>query len=401
MVGVLFVHPDLGIGGAERLVVDAAMALQKSGHDVHIVTSHHNPDHCFPETRDGSLQVTVAGDWLPRSLFGKFFALCAYIRSIYTAFYIVFFSGLKPDVIFCDQISICIPILRVSFKNIIFYCHFPDLLLTDRKTTLKSMYRLVLDWAEEYTTALASKILVNSHFTRNVFSHTFRTIRRKPEVVYPSIHTDTFDNTPSIDLSKVINKPLPEILFLSINRFERKKNLNLALESMVSLKLKLNSKQWNRVHLIIAGGYDPRVVENIQHLEELERRAVDFGLKDNVTFLKSPSDKIKLTLLRTCHCLLYTPRNEHFGIVPLEAMYAQRPVIAVCSGGPTETILDGETGFLCEDTPKSFANAMALLIEDEDLAERMGEEGGKRFKEKFSFQAFTKHLENIVQQIVL
>lgn len=40
-------------GGAERLVVDAALGLQKLGHSVEIYTSHHNPKHCFDETRDG------------------------------------------------------------------------------------------------------------------------------------------------------------------------------------------------------------------------------------------------------------------------------------------------------------------------------------------------------------
>ncbi|GAV04360.1 hypothetical protein RvY_14648 [Ramazzottius varieornatus] len=40
---VVFVHPDLGIGGAQRLIVDAAVALQTKGHNVRIVTSHHDP----------------------------------------------------------------------------------------------------------------------------------------------------------------------------------------------------------------------------------------------------------------------------------------------------------------------------------------------------------------------
>lgn len=69
---VAFIHPDLGIGtfwwlyfsdwinlkdcclgGAERLVVDAALGLKKLGHSVDIYTSYHDPGHCFEETRDG------------------------------------------------------------------------------------------------------------------------------------------------------------------------------------------------------------------------------------------------------------------------------------------------------------------------------------------------------------
>jgi len=50
---LVFFHPDLGIGGAERLVIDAAVGLQNRGHKVTIFTSHCDPKHCFDEARDG------------------------------------------------------------------------------------------------------------------------------------------------------------------------------------------------------------------------------------------------------------------------------------------------------------------------------------------------------------
>jgi alpha-1,3/alpha-1,6-mannosyltransferase len=50
---IVFVHPDLGIGGAERLVIDAAVGLQSSGHKVTILTSYRDTNHCFDEARDG------------------------------------------------------------------------------------------------------------------------------------------------------------------------------------------------------------------------------------------------------------------------------------------------------------------------------------------------------------
>jgi len=50
---IVFFHPDLGIGGAERLVIDAVVGLQKLGHKVTIFTSHFDPGHCFDEARNG------------------------------------------------------------------------------------------------------------------------------------------------------------------------------------------------------------------------------------------------------------------------------------------------------------------------------------------------------------
>jgi len=54
---IVFFHPDLGIGGAERLVIDAAVGLQNLGYKVTIFTSHCDPSHCFEEARDGKLQA--------------------------------------------------------------------------------------------------------------------------------------------------------------------------------------------------------------------------------------------------------------------------------------------------------------------------------------------------------
>jgi hypothetical protein len=54
---IVFFHPDLGIGGAERLIIDAAVALQTLGHKVTIYTSHCDPRHCFDEARDGTITL--------------------------------------------------------------------------------------------------------------------------------------------------------------------------------------------------------------------------------------------------------------------------------------------------------------------------------------------------------
>lgn len=56
---VVFFHPDLGIGGAERLVIDAAVGLQNRGHKVTVFTSYCNPNHCFDEARDGTFSLLL------------------------------------------------------------------------------------------------------------------------------------------------------------------------------------------------------------------------------------------------------------------------------------------------------------------------------------------------------
>ncbi|XP_053393905.1 alpha-1,3/1,6-mannosyltransferase ALG2-like [Mercenaria mercenaria] len=400
MPKVVFLHPDLGIGGAEKAVVDAALALKSRGHEVEFVTAHHDPSHCFKETRDGSFKVTVAGDWLPRSILGRFYAVCTYVRMVYAAVYLVFFSDIAFDIVFCDQISACVPILKCSKGKVLFYCHFPDMLLAKRDTLLKRIYRAPIDLLEEWTTGMAHVILVNSKFTASVFQNTFMSLGKcKPSVLYPIPDFTAFN--------KPVDEPVDDLLpsnkklvFLSINRYERKKNLSLAIQAFGQLKDKISKSEGDRIHLIMAGGYDERVTENKEHYLELRRLCDKLGINEDVTFLRSISDMQKRVLLENCDCLIYTPDKEHFGIVPIEAMYMKCPVIACSSGGPLETVVDGKTGYLREGLPDQFAEAMERIVCDPKSAEKLGEAGKKHVEEKFSFRAFTDQLNTVITDLV-
>lgn len=145
------------------------------------------------------------------------------------------------------------------------------------------------------------------------------------------------------------------------------------------------------------GGYDERVVENKEYYMELRLLAQKLGIAECITFLRSFTDAEKLALLAACTTLLYTPSNEHFGICPLEAMYMNRPVIAVNNGGPLETVVDGKTGFLCEQTPEAFAEKMAHFVQVPGARDKMGQAGKQRVIGSFSFLAFTNKLDDIVR----
>lgn len=399
MVNAIFLHPDLGIGGAERLVVDAGLALQEKGHRVSYVTNHHDPSHCFLETRDGTFPVTVVGDWLPRTIFGYCYALCAYLRMLYLTIYLllVIVPVERPDILICDQIPIGIPFIKIFRLNILFYCHFPDLLLSQPGGSLKRFYRAPINWIEEKSMKCADRILVNSTFTARIFKETFKSIELNPTVLYPSINTKAFDHTEKNAIDAIVpNLPEDSFVFLSINRYERKKNLSLALKAMEVLENVISDEEWSRVHLIMAGGYDKLNTENVQHYEELTNLCSKYSLTSKVTFLKSPSDNVKISLLANCNCVIYTPSNEHFGIVPLEAMFSKKPVIAANSGGPTESIENEVNGYLSEPIPENIAHYMAKLIANPVAAAKLGENGRKRFQDKFSFEAFAHHLNSVV-----
>ncbi|CAG8612120.1 4415_t:CDS:10 [Ambispora leptoticha] len=432
-LNIVFVHPDLGIGGAERLVVDAAVGLQERGHKISIYTSYHDPTHCFEETRNGKyyrflllcfpgsnylsshackllglLNVNVRGNWLiPRTFFGSFYIICAMLRQFHLALTLLLWDRPKIDVIFIDQLSANIPLLKFTGAKILFYCHFPDKLLTGRGSILKKLYRMPVDKFEEMTTGMADAIVVNSKFTANVFRDSFPSIKQRPEVLYPGIHFTSYDK--AVDLNDESVKIL--------ERFERKKNIALAINAFAALRDNhlVPSTEFQNLRLIIAGGYDYRVKENVEHHLELEKLASRLGLSNftispggrekdvppseaQIIFLCSFSEAQRTFLLSRAICLLYTPSNEHFGIVPVESMYASLPVIAVNSGGPTESILDKVTGFLCDPTPEAFSQSIAKLLSGNEFdCKVMGEQGRKRVQSLFSLTVFIDTLEDILR----
>ena len=107
------IHPDLGIGGAERLIVDAAVELASYGHNVHIFTAHHDKTRCFEETLAGTFPVTLYGSFLPRHIFQHLHAVCAYFCCIFIALCMLFMWP-SFDVILTDQVSVVIPLMKLK-----------------------------------------------------------------------------------------------------------------------------------------------------------------------------------------------------------------------------------------------------------------------------------------------
>lgn len=163
----------------------------------------------------------------------------------------------------------------------------------------------------------------------------------------------------------------------------------------------VNQEEFAGLHLVIAGGYDELLLENQEHLTELRSLAAQLGISSHVSFLCNVSAAEKRWLLETSTCLLYTPDSEHFGIVPVEAMHARCPVIAVNSGGPRETIVDGVTGFLRPPTAADFADTMRKFISagGVELRNKLGEAGNERVRQCFSFDSFTVKLDHIVRTL--
>lgn len=291
-----FIHPDLGIGGAERLVIDAALALQGTGHKVVVYTSHRDKEHCFDEARDGTLDVQVRGNSIfPVHICGRLFILMAILRQLHLTVQLLWERYRErrqghhdcdrvEELFFVDQLPTCVPLLKLLYpyilacadanendekrqqktkSRILFYSHFPDQLLSqrDQKSALlrllKKIYRCPFDWLEKWTISASDKVVANSNFSRETARKVFGNRLAKIGVVYPCVNTDpdpVLKNTnvkPQVDdlgTEKGLLGDNKKIL-LSINRFERKKNIALAIRAYNAL----GEENRKNTRLVIAG----------------------------------------------------------------------------------------------------------------------------------------------------
>ncbi|MBI3493493.1 MAG: glycosyltransferase [Acidobacteria bacterium] len=106
---------------------------------------------------------------------------------------------------------------------------------------------------------------------------------------------------------------------------------------------------------------------------ELATLARDLGVAHRIQFLGTIDDEAIADHLSRCRAVCFTPYDEDYGFVTVEAFASWKPVITcVDSGGAAELVRDGENGIVCEATPAALAVALARLAGDQALAERLG-----------------------------
>lgn len=146
---------------------------------------------------------------------------------------------------------------------------------------------------------------------------------------------------------------------LAVGRLDRWKRIDLAVEGAAR----------GRFRLVVAGAGPDEA-----RLKKLASRS-----GADVTFAGAVSDEELLGLYESAGAVLFTPADEDYGYISLEAFLSGRPVVTCAdSGGPLEFVSDGETGRVVPPDAAAVGEAAALLLADHALARRLGEAGRER-----------------------
>jgi len=154
-------------------------------------------------------------------------------------------------------------------------------------------------------------------------------------------------------------------------------------------------RSFKRIDLVVKVfndlGEDLIIIGDGPELENLRKIS-----KENISFVGNVSDEEKFDYLQNSRAII-TPTIEDFGMSPIEGMSAGKPVIAINSGGTSETIINGETGILFnEQTEESLMNAIQKFFEIEDSFDR---KKIREYAEKFSEKRFEFEIKKFVEKV--
>ena len=170
--------------------------------------------------------------------------------------------------------------------------------------------------------------------------------------------------------------------FLSVSRLVGAKNVDLIVEVCKKLNLPLK---------IVGTGRE------MQALKELATRNKKQETRNKIEFLGEVDDKNLIDLYQNCRAVIFAASQEDFGIVPVEAMAAGKPVIALAEGGVLETVVDGKTGVYFDwATPES----LTIAIKNFEKLEKNGAfdpEFIQAHAQKFSKERFKREILKFVE----
>lgn len=377
---VALYHPWVYLmSGIERMLVEV---LARSRHDWTIYTHHHEPEATYPELRAARIvelspRVSVRRELRPLAHAAATMARCR-LPTMEERALLVSSEGLGDLVMARARLpAVC-------------YCHTPLKIVHDpvtraalvahdrRKQVLAAALAPAFNAADRLVWRRYRHVLANSDETARRIAAAGLAERDRVEVLRPGVDLARFGAGQDAARRR---------RFLVAGRIMWQKNVELAIDALA-----LARRRGLDCDLVIAGAVD---VKSRPYLAELRARAR--GLP--VTFEPDPTDERLVELYGEALALVFTPLNEDWGMVPLEAMAAGALVIAVDAGGPRESILHGKTGWLLPGTPAAFAERMLEVASTDATVLAPLRSSARSRAAEFGWDGFVARLDDVMEAV--
>ena len=286
----------------------------------------------------------------------------------------------KPDVVFFNHYPCTMWVEK--YDNIPTICYPQDINLLYTSTYIKNLttkirisweiIRLFVRFYDRYKWKFFDQVICHSKLTAQKVKKHYGV---NPEVIYLGTNTNVF--SPTKDCVKK-----NAILTLGDSKIRR---ADLLIKAASKLLKKRND-------------FEIWVVGNTGKLDtELKSLAKTINVEKNVKFFGKISDAELAKLYSESLVTVHLVKEAPFGLIVIESMSCGTPVISWKPGGPEETIIDGETGFLIsENNEKKLVEKIELFLNDHKLSSTMGKNGILRVKTIFDLEQHHQTMRNLL-----
>jgi glycosyltransferase involved in cell wall biosynthesis len=213
----------------------------------------------------------------------------------------------------------------------------------------------------------------------------------KPEVIHNGIKINSFLECQS-DIREELGLNPDQKVITMIGRINPGKGQLFFLD----IARKVIARNPNTKFLLVGDPYPG--YESIENeingrisVENLDNHVINLGFREDIPQILKTTDIFVLPSILP----------DSFPTVVLEAMASGKPVIATRSGGASEMVVDGKTGFLINigDTHEA-SEKITQLCSDPRLAVQMGKRGQERILKAYSFEHFAEKMKKYICQIL-
>ena len=383
--------PPNSFGGAGISTFELALAMQKAGHEVFVITTCRGKTEAGKTLYGGLPIYKIATDYAGRWRWYVSLYNLPVVREVEKLF-----KELRPDVVHANNIHqylsyACLPLAK-KYTNAVVWTARDVMAFNFAKLTTKQYLERGdsrTSWRDHLKQAGKRWNPLRNFFIRRSLRHAEKVAISRAlkdalaanaiapvHVIYNGIDVDAWQNSPE-DRARfrqthgIGGKPM----LLFSGRLSAAKGGEQAIRALALLREKIDSV------LVVAGVKDA-------YAETMQQIANGLGVGDRLIFTGWISGADLRAAYAAADVVLFPSICfDAFGRVNVEAMAARKPVIGTRYGGTPEVVADGVTGYVVDPrNPEEIAEKALQLLTHPEQARRMGEAGYARVRAEFNME---------------
>ena len=356
--------------GIDEVVSIISKEILKMGYDVAIFTNKFN----FPLNNSGlnikelqPFRLSFLDEYWQQHFLSDIRSVSVFLKCLQ-----------KYDILItCDPMHLVGATAKVRYRKpvIMYFFGITPHNVLDSFERKMEVFRQALTWNSSFH--FADYIMTNSKYTKSMLP---KNLRKKALVNYHGIEHLIGEKKAAEQFRKQL-KVEGKKLILSIGRFSTPYK---GMRELAKIFAKLQKKRDDIALLLVGGGDVPKDITDLLPMK-------DVHILTNISY-----DMLKLCLAASdIYCT--ASKWEGFNIPLVAAQANQKPVVAFNVGAHPEVTVNGETGFLVEDSME-FIKRLEFLLDDDSLRMKMGGKAAK-FARKFTWQKSMNLIELLIESL--